>query len=193
MKLAFSKWKQHSAVLAKVCAHFIIGNTWKTNWRGIFVQGEWHLKWSLKQWSWSKFATKELYLPFNDFSIKRNPAWAFQKLKFIYSRVTPGFLHVKRLKYLENYFSNNVGLNNDKFTRVSGTWICSLQILVSVASIITPLTNILPFHWFRACHTICLSFARRRSCDSASVCRALVRKTSTRRAVPRRPLRVRGL
>ena len=56
--------------------------------------------------------------------------------------------------------------------------------------IITPLASILPAHWFRARHMICLSFARRRPCDSASVCRALV--ATTRRAVPRRPLRVRG-
>ena len=45
--------------------------------------------------------------------------------------------------------------------------------------IITPLTNVLPFHWFRARHMVCLSFTRRRSCDSsASVCRALVQRLS---------------
>ena len=33
---------------------------------------------------------------------------------------------------------------------------------------ITPLTNILPYHWFRAYHMICLSFTRRRPRDSAS-------------------------
>ena len=44
--------------------------------------------------------------------------------------------------------------------------------------IITPLTNIVPFHWFRARHMICLSFTRRQPGDSASVCRALVRRLS---------------
>ena len=42
--------------------------------------------------------------------------------------------------------------------------------------IITPLASILPAHWFRARHMTCLSFARRRPCDSASVCHALVRR-----------------
>ena len=41
---------------------------------------------------------------------------------------------------------------------------------------IITLTNVLPFHWLRALHMIWLSFARRRPCDSASVCRALVRR-----------------
>ena len=45
-----------------------------------------------------------------------------------------------------------------------------------VYTFITPLTSIIPAHWFRARHMTCLSFARRRPCDSASVCRALVRR-----------------
>ena len=44
-------------------------------------------------------------------------------------------------------------------------WICTEN---QIASLITPLLSILPFHWFRACHMICLSFTRRRPSDSAS-------------------------
>ena len=53
--------------------------------------------------------------------------------------------------------------------------------------IITPLINILPFHWLtcRARHMICRSFTRRRPCDSASfavckcnVCCVIVRRLS---------------
>ena len=39
---------------------------------------------------------------------------------------------------------------------------------IHIVAFITPLTNILPFNWFRAPHMICLSFTRRRLCDSAS-------------------------
>ena len=59
-------------------------------------------------------------------------------------------------------------------------WICMI-----IITILTPLTNIMPFHWFRARHMICLSFTRWPPCDSASfavweciVCRVIVRRLS---------------
>ena len=68
-------------------------------------------------------------------------------------------------------------------------WLMSLlqdSTHVNIMYIITPLTKILPFHWFRARHMICLSFTRnsgrvivhRLPCDSPT--------TITWRAVPRR-------
>ena len=66
--------------------------------------------------------------------------------------------------------------NSWKITSFSKTTSLQREPFLTMFYIITPLTNILPFHWFRARHMICLSFARRRPCDSASVCRALVRR-----------------
>ena len=64
-----------------------------------------------------------------------------------------------------------------KITYFSKT-LLEMKPFLTMFYIITSLTRILPAYWFRVRHMTCLSFARRRPCDSASVCRALVRRLS---------------
>ena len=58
--------------------------------------------------------------------------------------------------------------NSGKTNSFSKTTPLQREPYLTMIYIITPLTNILPFLWFRARHMICLSFTRRRPCDSAS-------------------------
>jgi hypothetical protein len=70
--------------------------------------------------------------------------------------------------------------NSWKITSFSKTTPLQREQFLTMFYIITPLTNILPFHWFRARHMRCLSFARRRPCDGASVCRVIVHRFAVR-------------
>ena len=73
------------------------------------------------------------------------------------------------------FYRKDISVNVERYSfqvELSLTFVTNLQLFIFT----TPLTNILPFHWFRARHMICLSFTIRRPCGSASVCRELVRR-----------------
>ena len=114
------------------------------------------------------------YYAWNNEPVKILTHWSSKKTQF--SHKLCAFRCLNSRPHLSSLLNSNIF--SEKLLLFQKTTLLHRELFLAIFYIITPLTNFLHFHWFRARHMICLSFTRRRPCDSASVCRALVRRLS---------------